>query len=163
MVLCKLMKIRIKYIVCFLLFFIIVGCSRITTTTPINSIRIDTIVVKEILKDTIVLTEIKREYIEKQTTDTISILSTSLASSTAEIKDNKLHHVLEQKDTTLPVRVVYKDRIVEKIKTEKKEIPVEVIVEKPIRDNIFWFSIIFNIITLSYIILKIYFKYIKTL
>lgn len=154
---------RFKYIVCFLLFLLFVGCSRITTTTPINTTRIDTIVVKEILKDTIVLTEIKREYIEKQTTDTISILSTSLASSTAEIKDNKLHHVLEQKDTTLPVRVVYKDRIVEKIKTEKKEKPVEVIVEKPIRDNIFWFSIIFNIITLAYIILKIYFKHIKTL
>lgn len=154
---------RFKYIVCFLLFLLffqlLVGCSRVVTTTPINTTRVDTIVVKELLRDTIVLTEIKREYIEKQTTDTISILSTSLASSTAEIKDNKLHHVLEQKDTTLPVRVVYKDRIVEKIKTEKKEIPVEVIVEKPYIPTWCWIIIVYAALTAGVIIMRIINKF----
>lgn len=89
--------------------------------------------------------------------DTTSILSTSLATSEAKIEKGMLKHSLEQKGT-IPVQidtfyvVEYIDRIVE------REIPIEVEVIKYKRDNIFWFSIIFNILVLVFIGLRIYLK-----
>ena len=91
-------------------------------------------------------------------TDTTSQISTSLAHSEAKVEKGILTHTLEQKgqiktkiDTV--VKVQYVDRIVE------KELPIEVQVEKRYIPDFFWYSIIFNIIVLLYLVFKIYLKF----
>ena len=84
-----------------------------------------------------------------------SILETSVAKSVAYVDtlEKKLHHTLEQKGelkvkidtcyiTKVEERIVYKDR------------PIEV--EVPKRDNIFWFSIIFNIVILLVAVMRLF-------
>lgn len=120
---------------------------------PINNYQKDTVVVKELIRDTIIVPKVEREYVEVKTNDTISILNTKLATSTALITNNQLQHSLEQKDVEIPVKIQYKDRIVEKVKVEHKEVAVEVPV--PYRDNVFWISIIINIVLGGLLIIKI--------
>lgn len=129
------------------------GTSKYVTTPILSS---DTVYIKEILRDTIVQTQIQREYIETSTPDTISVLNTQLAKSTAKISQNTLYHTLEQKDTTIPIKIVYKDRV--EYKTQYQEKPIYIEKEKPIRDNLFWYSIIGNIIVILYIAIKIFAK-----
>lgn len=88
-----------------------------------------------------------------------SYLETSLAKSTAYLdKDRrKLQHTLEQKGTVetvvdTVVKIQYVNTYID------REVPVEVEVIKYKRDNIFWFSIVFNILTILLIFLKIYRK-----
>ena len=91
-------------------------------------------------------------------TDTTSQISTSLAYSEAKVEKGILTHTLEQKgqikakiDTV--VKVQYVDRIVE------KEVPIEVVKEVKYIPDFFWYSIIFNIIVLLYLVFKIYLKF----
>lgn len=109
------------------------------------------------IKDTIKV-EVPKEIIKEIVPeDTISILRTSVALSEAKVEKGMLSHRLEQKGT-IPVqidtivKVQYVDRYIE------KEVPVIQTVEKPVRDNIFWFSIILNIIVVLVIGLRIYLK-----
>lgn len=86
-----------------------------------------------------------------------SVLQTELATSVAYIDtlEKKLHHTLEQKgQLKVEIDTCYITKIEEKI--VYKDRPVEV--EVPKRDNIFWFSIIFNIIILLVAIMRL-FKY----
>ena len=89
--------------------------------------------------------------------DTTSILSTSLATSEAKIEKGMLHHSLEQKGT---IKTIIDTCYITQIKEVEKmvEVPIEVEVIKYKRDNIFWFSIIFNVIVLCFIAFKIFFK-----
>ena len=112
------------------------------------------------IKDTIkveVPKEIIKEIVPK---DTISILRTSVALSEAKVEKGMLKHRLEQKGT-IPVQIdtiiklQYVDRYIE------KEKPVIQTVEKPIRDNIFWFSILFNLIVVLLFAFRIYIKFKK--
>jgi hypothetical protein len=120
-----------------------IGCA-VHRQIPINNFEKDTIVIKELVRDTLIIPQIEKEYIEVTTKDTISVLNTQLATSTAKINNNQLFHTLEQKPTKTPIKIQYKDRIIEKVKVEHKEVPVDVPV--PYRDNIFWYSVICNII-----------------
>lgn len=95
--------------------------------------------------------------------DTISVLSNNYSTSIVELSrlsqnDIQLNHLLLQKKLKIevPVKFVYLDKYITKY--EYKEIPVEVIVEKPIRDKLFWLSIIGNIIGIFFLILLIKFK-----
>ena len=114
------------------------------------------------LKDTITVTVPVEKIVEVLPQLDTSYLSTSVAKSTAylDTSSRKLHHTLEQKGTIKTkidtvVTIQYVDRIME------KEVPIEVEVIKYKRDNIFWFSIIFNIMVILITAFKIYLKFRK--
>lgn len=126
---------------------------------PIANKTIDTVVIKELIRDTVVRVQIQKEYIEKTTRDTTSVLNTELATSTASITQDGLHHTLEQKRAEIPTKIVYKDKIKEVVKYKEKEIPVEVIVEKKYIPQWCWYSLIGNIVITLLIGFRIYRKF----
>lgn len=84
-----------------------------------------------------------------------SILETSVAKSVAflDTTKRKIHHTLEQKgQLKVEIDTCYITKIEEKIVYQDRPIEVEV----PKRDNIFWFSIIFNIIILLIAIMRLF-------
>ena len=74
-------------------------------------------------------------------------------------------HSLENKDTVLKERIVYKDkyitetRIVYKDSIQVKEIPVEVEVVKTVYPKTYWYLLGFFILVLVYIGIRIYLKF----
>lgn len=90
--------------------------------------------------------------------DTVSILSTKLATSEAKIEKGMLHHKLEQKGA---VKTVIDTFYVTQIKEVEKlvEVPVQVEVVKYKRDSIFWISIILNIVGLLLFLFRMYLKF----
>lgn len=126
---------------------------------PITNKTIDTVVIKELIRDTIVKVKIEKEYIEKTTRDTVSVLNTTTATSTARVTDNQLYHSLEQKQQEIPTKIVYKDKIKEVVRVVEKEIPVEVIVEKKYIPQWCWYSLIGNIVIALLICFRIYRKF----
>lgn len=139
------------------LLFITTACGT-TKQIPITNFEKDTVIIKELVRDTVVIPQIQKEYIEVTTRDTISVLNTELATSTAKITNNQLFHNLEQKPSKTPVKIQYKDKIVEKVKTEYKEIPVEVIVEKPYIPTWCWIVICYAVLMAGISIVKIVYK-----
>lgn len=149
---------RERVIIIIISLLVLAGCGTIREI-PVQTIekieyRDSTIYIK----DTVTV-EIPKEVIKEIVPkDTASILNTSLAVSEARLEKGMLHHKLEQKGT-IPVQidtvitVQYVDRIVE------REIPVEVEVIKYKRDNIFWISIITNIVVFLFILFKLYLKF----
>ena len=137
--------------------FLFTGCSTIKQV-PITNYQKDTVTIKEIVRDTLIIPQIQKEYIEVITKDTISVLNTELATSTAKITNNQLHHSLEQKPPKTPVKIQYKDRIVEKVKIEYKEKPVEVIIEKPYIPVWCWVVICYAVLMAGITIMKIVYK-----
>ena len=86
-----------------------------------------------------------------------SVLETSIAKSMAylDTTERKLHHTLEQKgELKTTIDTFYITKVEEKIVYQDKPIPVEV----PKRDNIFWYSIIFNIGIFLFLAFKLYIK-----
>lgn len=135
-----------------------IACTPIKQVA-INNTQTDTIYIKELIRDTIVQVKIEKEYIEKTTRDTVSVLNTTAATSTARVTDNQLYHSLEQKQQEIPTKIVYKDKIKEVVKYEKQEIPVEVIVEKPYIPQWCWWVIVYAALTIGVIIMKIVGKF----
>jgi hypothetical protein len=96
-----------------------------------------------------------------------SFLETSVAESKAYVDTNSLMivHSLENKDTVLKERIVYKDkyitetRIVYKDSIQVKEIPVEVEVVKTVYPKTYWYLLGFFILVLVYIGIRIYLKF----
>ena len=140
-----------------MILFSFIGCSSLKEI-PIETIE------KVVVKDSVVFVtdsvyvEIPKEVIKEiLPTDTTSILSTSVARSEAKVEKGILTHRLEQKGT-IPVRI--DTHYVTKIKEVEKmvEVPVEVEVIKYKRDGLFWFSIIFNIITILLFAFRLYLK-----
>ena len=143
-----------------LVLFLMVGCSSVKYI-PVQGNKVieyrDTTVY---VKDTVTI-EVPREKIVEVIPDIdTSYLSTDVAKSTAYLDKSrkKLHHTLEQCGTIKTkidtvIKIQYINSYVD------KEIPVEVEVVKYKRDNLFWFSIIFNILIVLIIILKIYLKF----
>lgn len=148
-----------KIIGILLLYGILSSCSTIKEV-PINNIdRIEYRDSAVYVHDTIsvpVPYEVVREVIPDIDT---SYLETSVAKSIAYLdKDKKqLSHSLEQKgevkakyDTVIVVE--YVDKYIE------REIPVPVEVEKPFIPQWCWWSLIFNVIILSFIAIRAYLK-----
>lgn len=129
-----------------------ISCTPIKQV-PITTVKTDSIFIKEVLRDTVIMTKTEREYLQTETKDTTSVLSTKIAHSTASIKNNRLYHTLEQKSDEIPIKIQYVDRVVEKVITKTEEIPIETPV--PIRDSLFWYSIIANIVLGGLLILRI--------
>lgn len=147
----------IKYPLLLLMFGMVVGCGTVKEV-PIQTI--EKVVIKDTtiyLKDTVTV-EIPKEVIKEIVPqDTVSVLRTSLAESEAKIQQGMLHHSLKQTgkvkvkvDTV--VRVQYVDRFI------NKEVPVEVVKEVKYIPDLYWYSLIFNVIVLCYIAFKIYLK-----
>lgn len=127
-----------------------IGCStpRYITVQGENKVITE---YKEIIKDSIVYVPIEKDSSVNNLDahrDTLSILTNRYSESKAEIKSGKLKHSLKTKSNdSIKVKIVYKDII----KTDSVYIEKPVIqeVEKPIRDNIFWYSIIGNVIFIA--------------
>ena len=113
------MKNLIKLLFILILFY---GCKtpEIITLTEYQNHTI-----KEYIRDTIIDVQIKPMYIEKQTLDTLSELSTNNAFSRAFISSGTLYHSLEQKGVQ-PTKIVYKEKIITdtiyQTKTSTKEV-----------------------------------------
>ena len=113
------MKNLIKLLFIIILFY---GCKtpEIITLTEYQNHTI-----KEYIRDTIIDVQIKPMYVEKQTLDTLSELSTNNAFSRAFISSGTLYHSLEQKGVQ-PTKIVYKEKIIidtiYKTKTSTKEV-----------------------------------------
>lgn len=147
----------IKYPLLLLMFGMVVGCGTVKEV-PIQTI--EKVVIKDTtiyVKDTVTV-EIPKEVIKEIVPqDTVSVLRTSVAESEAKIQQGMLHHSLKQTgkvkvkvDTV--VRVQYVDRLI------NKEVPVEVVKEVKYIPDLYWYSLIFNVIVLCYIAFKIYLK-----
>ena len=153
-----------RYVVIFmiwsLILFIMVSCSPVKQV-PVHHYQKDTIKITEVLRDTVVVVKTEKEYIEKTSNDTTSVINTKYAKSTAKIKDNQLFHSLEQKKVDIPTKVVYKDKIKEVVKYQEVEKVVEVIVEKKYIPQWCWWVICYAALTIGVIITRIVIK-IKT-
>lgn len=145
-------------------------CHKRIQPTVVNTITKDSVYYNVIHKDTTVYHHISADTLKathnvnldipRLPKDTISILSNNYSTSIVELTRKSrneflLNHFLFQKklDIGIPVKFVYLDKYVTKY--EYKEVPVDVIVEKPIRDKLFWFSIIINVVFIMMILMKI--------
>ena len=89
--------------------------------------------------------------------DTMSTLSTSLATSTAKIDNGKLQHSLIQSGTVeIRIDTCYITKIEEKVKVQ--EIPVEVIKEVKYIPKWINYSVLLNLIVIGFFGLRIYLK-----
>lgn len=140
-----------------LILFIMVSCSPVKQV-PVHHYQKDTIKITEVLRDTVVVVKTEKEYIEKTTNDTTSVLNTKYATSRASVKNNQLHHSLEQKKVDIPTKIVYKDKIKEVVKYEEKEKVVEVIVEKKYIPQWCWWVICYAVLMAGLTIMKIVYK-----
>ena len=135
----------------------ICGCSTVKYV-PIQTEE------KTIVKDSLiyvrdtVTVEIPREIVKEIVpSDTTSILKTSVAISEARLEKGRLYHSLEQKGTLkAKIDTCYITKIEEK--TVYKDRPIEVPKEVKHIPSFFWWSLILNIITVLFIIFKIYLK-----
>lgn len=151
-----------KYVVILMMLsvilFMMISCSPVKQV-PVHHYQKDTIKITEVLRDTVVITQTEKEYIEKTTNDTTSVLNTKYATSRASVKNNQLHHSIEQKKVDIPTKIVYKDKIKEVVKYEEVEKVVEVIVEKKHIPQWCWIIICYAALMAGITIMKIINKF----
>lgn len=131
-----------------------ISCSTIKYV-PVQGENIVVTEIKEVVRDSIIYVEIEKESHSnhlKIHRDTLSVLDNRYSISTAKVTEGNLKHTLITKRDSLPVKIVYKDILrVDSIYVEK---PVIQEVEVPIRDNIFWYSIIGNVVFIALLAFK---------
>ena len=138
----------------FLILLLFVSCSTIKYV-PVK--ETEYVTVTETLVDTVIKWVPPIEKVDKETKDTTSTVETSLAKSTATVSNGTLHHSIENKKDSIRTKIVYKDKIV--TKTEYKEVPVEVEVEKKVVPNWCWWSLLINILTAIVFAIRLYFRF----
>lgn len=143
---------------------------QVPVTNNSSVIFKDSLIIRDSTRfiDSIIYVPIPREKVMEiiSQIDT-SFLETSVAESKAYVDTNSLMivHSLENKDTVLKERIVYKDkyitetRIVYKDSIQVKEIPVEVEVVKTVYPKTYWYLLGFFILVLVYIGIRIYLKF----
>lgn len=143
---------------------------QVPVTNNSSVIFKDSLIIRDSTRfiDSIIYVPIPREKVMEiiSQIDT-SFLETSVAESKAYVDTNSLMivHSLENKDTVLKERIVYKDkyitetRIVYKDSVQVKEIPVEVEVVKTVYPKTYWYLLGFFILVLVYIGIRIYLKF----
>lgn len=143
---------------------------QVPVTNNSSVIFKDSLIIRDSTRfiDSIIYVPIPREKVMEiiSQIDT-SFLETSVAESQAYVDTNSLMivHSLENKDTVLKERIVYKDkyitetRIVYKDSIQIKEIPVEVEVVKTVYPKTYWYLLGFFILVLVYIGIRIYLKF----
>ena len=115
------------------------------------------VTVTETLVDTVIKWVPPVEKIVNETKDTTSTVETSLAKSTATVSNGTLHHSIENKKDSVKTKIVYKDKIV--TKTEYKEVPVEVEVEKKVVPSWCWWLLGINILVIIGFAIRLYFRF----
>lgn len=151
----------------------IIGCGSLKQV-PINNnteiIYRDSLILRDSTRyiDSVIYVQIPREKVMKiiSQIDT-SYLETTVAKSVAYVDTNLLMivHSLENRDTVLQEKIVYKDRYITETKTvykdsiQIKEIPVEVEVEKIKYPKTYWYLLGFFIVVVGIFIVRIYLKF----
>lgn len=104
-----------------------------------------TVTKTETVRDTIVQVKIEKEYVKNITPDTTSTVETKYARSTATYHGDTgiLEHDIENKEDSIPVKVVYTDKEVIKEVPAPYPIEVEKKVEVPTRMPLRWWEKIF--------------------
>lgn len=139
---------------------LMVGCAA-TKQVPITNNQVIKTEIKEVLKDTTIYVTLEKEVIKeiiKNPQDTTSTLSTKYATSTAKLENGTLHHQLKNKVDSIPTKVIYKDIIKVDSVYINKEIPVEVIVEKPYIPTWCWIIICYAVLVSGIMIMKLIYK-----
>lgn len=139
---------------------ILLGLSGCSTVKYVPIQTEEKVIVKDSLiyvRDTITV-EIPKEVVKEIVpADTTSVLKTSLAMSEARLEEGRLYHSLEQSGAVKTVvDTCYVTRIEEKVVYQDR--PIEVPKEVKYIPSFFWWSLILNIITVLFIIFKIYLK-----
>ena len=140
-----------------LLLFILLLLTSCSTIKYIPVKETEYVTVTETLVDTVIKWMPPVEKVDKETRDTTSTVETSLAKSTATVSNGTLHHTIENKKDSIKTKIVYKDKIV--TKTEYKEVPVEVEVEKKVVPNWCWLLLVINLLIVVGFIIRAYFKF----
>lgn len=154
-----------KNIVCLIVCLLCISCSTVKQVPIANTEniqRVDSTIIQ--YRDTTIYVEVPVEVIKEVVPqlDTL-FMETSLAKSTSylDTTTQTLKGTLANK--TEPIeKIVYlpsKEHIVYRDSIVTKEIPVEVIVEKPYTPNWCWYSLIINVICGMLIGFKIYRKF----
>lgn len=146
---------HLKHILIFFAVLCSIGCSTVRYV-PIQGENKVITEYKEIIKDSIIYVPIERDSSVNNLDahrDTLSVLTNRYSESTAEIKSGKLKHSLKTKSNdSIKAKVIYKDILrVDSVYITK---PVIQEVETPIRDNIFWYSIIGNVVFIALLAFK---------
>lgn len=135
---------------------LMIGCTAVKYV-PIKGEDIIRTEYIEVVKDTIIYIEIEKESHSNNldtSRDTLSVLDNSYSISRAEYKRGHLNHTLKTKHhDSIPAKIQYKDKIIVRDSIITNVVIEEV--EKPIRDNIFWYSIIFNVIFVMLILWRL--------
>ena len=137
-----------------LLTLLLTSCSTIKYI-PVK--ETEYVTVTETLVDTVIKWEPPIEKIVNETKDTTSTVETSLAKSTATVSNGTLHHSIENKKDSIKTKIVYKDKIV--TKTEYKEVPVEVEVEKKVVPSWCCWLLGINILVIIGFAIRLYFRF----
>ena len=151
----------------------IIGCGSLKQV-PINNnteiIYRDSLILRDSTRyiDSVIYVQIPREKVMEiiSQIDT-SYLETTVAKSVAYVDTNLLMivHSLENRDTVLQEKIVYKDRYITETKTvykdsiQIKEIPVEVEVEKIKYPKTYWYLLGFFIVVVGIFIVRLYLKF----
>lgn len=148
------------------LVLVVMGCK---TPKPIINTSFHLREETEVLRDTTINVPIKEMSAERFTTDTLSILKTDNASSTASIINGVLHHTLEQFGVqATPITI--KDKFVSDTKEDKKEIPVVVkeIEKVEVEKELNWFQKTFlylgyltGLVIVVYLLIRVIKRYLK--
>lgn len=149
------------------------GCGSLKQVPVTNNTSVifkDSLIIRDSTRfiDSIIYVPIPREKVMEiiSQIDT-SFLETSVAESQAYVDTNSLMivHSLENKDTALKEKIIYKDkyitetRVVYKDSIQIKEVPVEVEVVKTVYPKTYWYLLGFFILVLVYIGIRIYLKF----
>ena len=143
-----------KRILFLILFILLTSCSTIKYV-PVK--ETEYVTVTETLVDTVIKWAPPVEKIVNETKDTTSTVETSLAKSTATVSNGTLHHSIENKKDSIKTKIVYKDKIV--TKTEYKEVPIEVEVEKKVVPSWCWWLLGINILVIIGFAIRLYFRF----
>ena len=140
-----------------LLLFILLLLTSCSTIKYIPVKETEYVTVTETLVDTVIKWVPPIEKVDKETKDTTSTVETSLAKSTATVSNGTLHHTIENKKDSIKTKIVYKDKII--TKTEYKEVPVEVEVEKKVVPDWCWWMLGINILVVIGFAIRLYFRF----
>ena len=140
-----------------LLLFILLLLTSCSTIKYVPVKETEYVTVTETLVDTVIKWTPPIENVDKETKDTTSTVETSLAKSTATVSNGTLYHSIENKKDSIKTKIVYKDKIVERI--EYKEVPVEVEVEKKVVPDWCWWLLGINILVIIGFAIRLYFRF----
>lgn len=149
-----------KKLILLILLFVVCSCGTVKQI-PVNNKEVVNIRDSVVLRDSVITTYINKERIKEVVPelDTL-VMNTKYAKSISylDTTTNTLQGTLEQLDSVpVPVKVVFKDKIITKEKVIEKEIPVpvEVVREKKVTPKWIWWSLGLNFLIFVIFLLRL--------